>query len=113
MALAESRARLAAYATHYGISVTTNADLIELMLRIGLLERVGADGQIWWRIADPLPLPGERLPLSEAEISTEDSIRWHRVHYENSQAIIALFVRDDLDVLSTSLAGLGERLELP
>jgi hypothetical protein len=40
-------------------------------------------------------------------------MRWERIHYDNAQSIIRLFVDDDLDVLATTLADLGQRLELP
>jgi hypothetical protein len=65
------------------------------------------------RSADPLPLPDERLPLSPQEAAEEDALRWERIHYDNAQSIIRLFVDDDLDVLSTTLADLARRLELP
>jgi Family of unknown function (DUF6042) len=76
--LAAARLQLAEYAAHSGMRVRTNADLVELMLRIGLLRRVEADGQVWWRISDPMPLPSERLPLSSSQVALEDGVRWQR-----------------------------------
>jgi hypothetical protein len=111
--LKDAKARLARAEAAFGLTVRTNADLIELMRRLGVIERMEEEGEVRWRSADPLPLPGERLPLSPEEAAEEDELRWERIHYDNAQSIIRLFVDEDLDVLSTTLADLAQRLELP
>jgi hypothetical protein len=111
--LEDAKARLVRAEAAHGMTVTTNADLIELMRRLGVIERTEDEGAVRWRSADPLPLPAERLPLSPQEVADEDVMRWERIHYDNAQSIIRLFVDDDLDVLATTLADLGQRLELP
>ncbi|MDX6453835.1 MAG: hypothetical protein QOH16_3884 [Gaiellaceae bacterium] len=110
--LSDSREQLTAYAAHYDMRVPTFAELVELMLRIGVLQRVEEDGEVWWRPADPLPLPAERLPLTSEEAASEDATRWQRVHFENAQAVIRLFWKEELDILETSLAGLAVRLDI-
>ncbi len=111
--LADAKSRLARAEAAVGMNVRTNADLLELMRRLGVIERMEEHGMVRWRSADPLPLPDERLPLSPREAAEEDALRWERIHYDNAQSIIRVFVDDDLDVLATTLADLAERLELP
>jgi hypothetical protein len=111
--LHDAKFRLARAEAALGMTVSTNAHLIEFMRRLGVIERTVAEGEVRWRSADPLPLPGERLPLTHEEVAEEDEMRWERIHYDNAQSIIRLFVDDELDVLSTTLANLAERLELP
>lgn len=110
--LAAAKAKLARAAAASRMTVKTNADLIHLMRRIGVIERTEDDGVVRWRSADPLPLPDERLPLSPEEVAAEDELRWARIHYDNAQSIIRLFVDGDLDRLPTTLAALAKRLEL-
>jgi hypothetical protein len=110
--LAETRVQLAEYGAQYDLVVRTNSDLAELMRRIGVLQRIEENGDVSWRISDPMPLPSERLPLSAEQTAAEDSVRWQRVHYENAHAIIGLFWKGELDSLSTSLAGLAVRLDI-
>lgn len=107
------RARLARAAAAVGATVTTNTDLVELLRTLGIFERVENDGEIHWRIGQPLPLPDERIPLGEEERTREDDLRWKQVHERNAQALIRLFVDDELDMITDSLEALGERLEVP
>jgi len=109
----DAKARLARTEAALGLTVRTNADLIELMRRLGVIGRTEDEGDVHWRSTDPLPLPDERLSLSPEEIAEEDELRWERIHYDNAQSILRLFVDDELDELPTTLADLGERLELP
>lgn len=106
------RERLARVAAVVGMTVETNADLVELMRTLGIFERVD-DDEVRWRIGQPLPLPDERIPMTADERAREDGLRWRQVHERNAQAVIRLFVNDELDAITESLQGFGERLEMP
>jgi hypothetical protein len=90
------------------------ADVVELMCRLGLLHR---DGDIEavatrWQIARPLPLPEERIPLSDTDRADEDRMRWQSLHYRHAQQLIGRFVEQDLDEMTTSLTQLARLLDV-
>lgn len=111
--LDDIRAELRRAEASVGLQVHTNADLLELMRRLGLVERVHAFGQATWRPVRPIPLPEERLLLTATERAREDELRWRGEHEQNANAVFGLFGRDDVDVLRASLNELALRLELP
>lgn len=105
--------RVDSIAADYGLGpVRTNWHLAQLMLRLGLLERVEDSGDVSWRPVTPLPLPEERIKLTEAEREQEDRIRWHGLHERNAQNLIRQFVDGDITTLTTTLRRLAERLDV-
>lgn len=111
--LDDIRAELRRAEASVGLQVHTNADVLELMRRLGLVERVLSGAQATWRPVRPIPLPEERLLLTAAERAREDEFRWRREHEQNANAVFGLFGRDDVDVLRASLNEFAFRLELP
>jgi hypothetical protein len=80
--LADIRAELHRGEASVCLQVRTNADLLELMRRLGLVERVHSAGQTTWQPVQPIPLPEERVLLSAAERAREDELRWRREHQQ-------------------------------
>jgi hypothetical protein len=84
------------------------------MCRLGLLHRLGdiEAAATRWQVARPLPLPEERIPLSDAERDDEDRMRWQGLHYRHAQQLIGRFVAHDLDTMTTSLTQLARLLKV-
>lgn len=91
--------------------VHTNRDLLELMRRLRLVERLSVGGRAAWRPVRPIPLPSERLLMTAAEKSAEDESRWEREHEETANLIHCLFRADDADVLTASIQEFAGRIE--
>ena len=73
--------------------VRTDEDLLELMLRLGVLEERRADGaqtKLW--LAEHPPLPTEVLPFTDEQRQEEDRVRWHSRYGQLSQRVLRLFV---------------------
>lgn len=104
---------------HYGLTITTHRDLLELMRRVGVVTVESDDGVSVWRPTHPVPLPSERLSLSSDEVAHEDAMRWRELHEETAQAVIRLFQADDgvsdddRTTLTFSLTSLGDQLDQP
>ena len=86
------------------------AELAELMCRLGLVHRDGIGPASRWRVARPLPLPEDRVPLTTQERDAERRMRWLRQHDRDAQRLIQQFVDHRLDTLTTSLRRLARRL---
>ena len=111
----QHQAEVARTAAHVGLPPPQRqADVVELMCRLGLLHRHGdiEAAATRWQVARPLPLPEERIPLSDAERDDEDRMRWQGLHYRHAQQLIGRFVAKDLDVMTTSLTQLARLLEV-
>lgn len=113
----EHQAEVARTAAHVGLPPPQRqADVVELMCRLGLLHRHGdiEAAATRWQVARPLPLPlpEERIPLSEAERADEDRMRWQGLHYRHAQQLIGRFVEQDLDAMTTSLTQLARLLDV-
>lgn len=111
----QHQAEVARTAAHVGLPPPQRqADVVELMCRLGLLHRHGdiEAAATRWQVARPLPLPEERIPLSDAERDDEDRMRWQGLHYRHAQQLIGRFVAQDLDAMTTSLTQLARLLEV-
>lgn len=111
----EHQAEVARTAADVGLAPPQRqADVVALMCRLGLLHRQGdvAGTATRWQIARPLPLPEERILLSDAERAEEDRMRWQGLHYQHAQQLIGRFVEQDLDMMTISLVRLARMLDV-
>jgi len=88
--------------------VRTDEQLLELMLRLGVLEERTEEDETGLWLADHAPLPTEVLPFTDEQRHEEDHVRWQSRYAQLSQRVLRLFVDDDtaeLDrhVLATTL----------
>lgn len=105
--------RVDSIATDNGLGpIRTNRDLIELMRRLGVIERTWSAGVVRWRPVSPLPLPEESIKLTAEERAQEDQIRWRGLHEKNAQALIKQFVERDVSVITTTINGVATLLDV-
>src|SRR5581483_3246755 len=79
-------------------------DDARFLIRCGLVERVDDRGTICWRVAWPVPLPEERLPLTPTERAHEDTIRWSHLHHQATVAVVDWLADHDHSEVVTTLA---------
>lgn len=107
----QDRDRLTRFAVSFGLqSTATIADIVRLMLAIGLLaqDETGA-----YRLGSRPPLPQEVLQLTSKEADYEDLARWTHVHAGTANSIIRLFHPDDTTrptSITTTLTSLATKL---
>jgi len=102
----------------YGIEIQTRRDLLGLMRRVGVVSVEEINGEMAWRPVSPVPLPSERLDLTNEERAHEDRIRWGDLHKETAQDIIRIFDPDadrttGCTTFQFTLSSLGDRLGKP
>jgi hypothetical protein len=111
--LEEREALLARMAAHVGIPAPVCVgNLAELMCRLGLVQRDGIGPVSRWRVARPLPLPEDVVPLTNQERDAERRLRWLTQHDRDAQRLIRQFTDDRLTTLTTSLQRLARRLDV-
>lgn len=107
------RARVERAARALGVGpITTNRDCFEFLLNLGVIEAAERDGLMFYRTAFPLPVPGERIPMTQQERAEEDALRWRDLQGRNAQEIIRLFVERDLTTFVSTLGELGHELAM-
>ena len=80
------------------------ADDARFLIRCGLVERTDDGETIQWRVAWPVPLPEERLPLTPQERAQEDRIRWSALHHHATIAVVTWLTEHRHSEVTTTLA---------
>lgn len=106
-------ARLLELLRPHGLTEHSRArDLLELMGHLGLFaDEAGAGDEPRWRVVDPLPLPEERLALSDQEREQEAEIRFDDVFATLRSSLTGLLVDQPRDTVKTTLSRLAGRLD--
>lgn len=74
--------------------VRTAEQVLDLMIRLRLVEVGTTDGIEVLRLATNPPLPTEVLPLSAEQSEAEDKVRWFSRYGRLAQRVLRLFVDD-------------------
>lgn len=82
------------YAENRDRPLTSCRDVIEFMVELGLIEKVGEGaGDVRWSVVNPLPNVEDVLPLSAERREIESRIRWREGFREASRAITSWFAQ--------------------
>ena len=91
--------------------IRSNRQAIELMRRLKMLERIeGDDERIQWHAVHPLPLPSERIPMTDAERDEEDRARWRAMHGNLGRQLVQTLADRASGNDQVTLAALSDQL---